>query len=181
MKKIILVVLTSLLVTASKAQFYVGGSFGIGLVKQYGNEKETTYKIIPEFGYSINKDWSVGLALGYKKGSCLVGKSYYGQNVESKAIGIQPYVRYAPLHISIVDIFIDGCFTYEKIIDEGVNLNIGLKPGFSITPINNLAIIAHIGFLGAEMYKPKSGDYKNGIAGIDMDASDLTLGVIVKF
>lgn len=167
--------------STTKAQFYVGGSVGFGLVKQNGNETQTTYKIIPEVGYCINDVWSVGIALGYKKGSCLVGKSYYEQNVRSKAIGVQPYVRFTPIHVSIVDVIVDGCFTYESILDEGVNMNIGLKPGISIRPINHLTIVSHIGFLGAELYKSNDGEIKNGIAGLELDASSLLLGLFYTF
>lgn len=181
MKRILLIISVLFMVTTIKAQFYVGGSVGLGFVKQHGDETKTTFKIIPEVGYNINDNWAVGLAFGFKKGSCLIGKGYYNQNAKSKAIGIQPYVRYIPFHISIIDIFVDGCFTYEKIIDEGENINIGLRPGLSIKPIKNLSIVTHIGFLGAEIYNPKDGGSKDGTAGLDLDASDLTLGLFYNF
>lgn len=181
MRRVFLTICVMISTLTINAQFYIGGSIGLGFVKQYGDETETTFKIIPEVGYRINDNWAVGLAFGYKKGSCLIGKGYYNQNVKSKAIGIQPYVRYIPFHISIIDIFVDGCFTYENVIDEGENINIGLRPGLSIKPIKNLSIVTHIGFLGAEIYSPKDGGSKNGTAGIDIDASDLTLGLFYNF
>ena len=181
MKKYLLSICAIFFVTTIKAQFYIGGSVGIGVVKQYGEKKETTFKIIPEVGYNINDNWAVGLAFGYKKGSCLIGKGNYNQNVKSKVIGIQPYVRYIPFHVSIIDIFVDGFFIYESIIDEGENISIGLRPGLSIKPIKKLSIVTRIGFLGAEFYNPKDGGSKYGTAGLDIDASDISLGLFYNF
>ncbi len=181
MKKFYLILFYLIISSTIRAQLYFGGSVGLAFVKQNGNDTETLFKFVPEVGYVISQDWSAGLAFGYKKGSCLVGKGYYEQNVKSKAIVVQPYIRFTPLHVSIVDVFVDGCFTYESIIDEGTNMNVGLRPGISIRPIKHLTIVSHIGFLGAELYKPKDGGSKNGIAGLDLDASNLTLGLFYNF
>ena len=181
MKKFSILICVFCIVLKVNAQFFIGGSVGMGIVKQHGNESEITFKIVPEVGYGINDDWTVGLAFGYKKGSCLVGRGYYEQDVKTKAIGIQPYVRYTPIHVSIIGVFLDGCFTYENIIDNGVNMNLGLKPGFCIKPMKNINIVTHLGFIGAELYKEKNGGRKSGAAGVDIDASNLELGVFYNF
>ena len=54
---------------AANAQVYVGGNVGIASSKIGNGDNVTTYKVLPEVGYNINKDWAVGTTLGWGKGS----------------------------------------------------------------------------------------------------------------
>lgn len=68
MKKIVLSVIVALIAITANAQVYVGGTFGVGSdkVETEGTEvKNTTFKILPEVGYELNEDWSVGTVVGY--------------------------------------------------------------------------------------------------------------------
>ena len=69
MKKIVLSVIVALIAITANAQVYVGGTFGVGSdkVEKAGTEvKNTTFKILPEVGYELNEDWSVGtVAVSY--------------------------------------------------------------------------------------------------------------------
>lgn len=69
MKKIVLSVIVALIAITANAQVYVGGTFGVGSdkVETEGTEvKNTTFKILPEVGYELNEDWSVGTVVGYE-------------------------------------------------------------------------------------------------------------------
>ena len=69
MKKIVLSIIVALIAITANAQVYVGGTFGVGSdkVETEGTEvKNTTFKILPEVGYELNEDWSVGTVVGYE-------------------------------------------------------------------------------------------------------------------
>ena len=54
---------------AANAQVYVGGSVGIASSKQNGGKNVTTYQVLPEIGYNINKDVAIGTVVGWGKGN----------------------------------------------------------------------------------------------------------------
>ena len=69
MKKIVLSVIVALIAITANAQVYVGGTFGVGSdkVETEGTEvRNTTFKILPEVGYELSEDWSVGTVVGYE-------------------------------------------------------------------------------------------------------------------
>lgn len=69
MKKIVLSVIVALIAITANAQVYVGGTFGVGSdkVETEGTEvRNTTFKILPEVGYELSEDWSVGTVVGYR-------------------------------------------------------------------------------------------------------------------
>lgn len=181
MKKILLFIFLFILSTNIRAQFYIGGSVGMGLVKQYASEKELTFKIIPEIGYQFNNKWATGLSLGYKKGACMVGSGSYNQNVSLKSVGIQPYVRYSIYNSDAFRLFTDGIFTYENIKDKGTNMNLGLSPGVSFLPTKHFAVVARLGFFGMEIFKSKGRDEKSGIGGVELDSNNITFGMLYIF
>jgi hypothetical protein len=181
MKRLFVLLIVIIITITIKAQLYISGSVGLCGVKVGGNDTQTSFKIVPDIGYVINDKWSVGLAVGYKQGACLVGYGLYGQNVNSKAFGIQPYVRYNVWQFEVVDFFVDGVASIETIKDEGTNYNGGLRPGilFNVTP--RIGIVSHIGFMGIEYYHPKGAGSKCCIAGMDFDINNITLGINYKF
>ena len=64
-----LLFIVALIAITANAQVYVGGTFGVGSdkVETEGTEvKNTTFKILPEVGYELNEDWSVGTVVGYE-------------------------------------------------------------------------------------------------------------------
>lgn len=89
MKKIVLSIIVALIAITANAQVYVGGTFGVGSdkVETEGTEvKNTTFKILPEVGYELNEDWSVGTVVGYE-----YNKS---GDVKTNTFTIAPYARY---------------------------------------------------------------------------------------
>lgn len=170
-----------IMIVNMKAQVYIGGSLGLSGVKFQGGDPAMTYKIIPEIGYVFDEKWSFGLTLGYKKGACLIGSGSYGQNVESKVYGVQPYVRYDLYCNNSFHFFVDGLFTYEKVVNEGTNYNCGLSPGILFTPLDRIGVVAHMGFLGFEMYRNRKGENLGAIGGLELNGEILSIGVLCFF
>jgi hypothetical protein len=49
-------------ITATKAQFYIGGNLGFWYEKEY----KTTFNISPDVGYLFNNHWAAGLSIGFE-------------------------------------------------------------------------------------------------------------------
>lgn len=102
MKKIVLSIIVALIAITANAQVYVGGTFGVGSdkVETEGTEvKNTTFKILPEIGYELNEDWSVGTVVGYE-----YNKS---GDVKTNTFTIAPYARYFFLNSDVVRLFVN--------------------------------------------------------------------------
>ena len=70
MKKVLLAMVAALLMTVSaSAQVYLGGNFGIASTKVNDGDNVTTYAILPEIGYNIDKTWAIGTVVGFGKGN----------------------------------------------------------------------------------------------------------------
>lgn len=130
MKKIVLSVIVALIAITANAQVYVGGTFGVGSdkVETEGTEvKNTTFKILPEVGYELNEDWSVGTVVGYE-----YNKS---GDVKTNTFTIAPYARYFFLNSDVVRLFADGGFGFSTSKTKGNDAlnswNIGIKPGIA--------------------------------------------------
>lgn len=137
MKKIVLSVIVALIAITANAQVYVGGTFGVGSdkVETEGTEvRNTTFKILPEVGYELSEDWSVGTVVGYE-----YNKS---GDVKTNTFTIVPYARYFFLSSNVVRLFADGGFGFSTSKTKGNDAlnswNIGIKPG--ILPSNCLII-----------------------------------------
>lgn len=147
MKKIVLSVIVALIAITANAQVYVGGTFGVGSdkVETEGTEvKNTTFKILPEVGYELNEDWSVGTVVGYE-----YNKS---GDVKTNTFTIAPYARYFFLNSDVVRLFADGGFGFSTSKTKGNDAlnswNIGIKPGIAIKLSDHFCLVAKYGFLG---------------------------------
>ena len=108
MKKLLMTLVASVAIAVSaNAQVFVGGSVGFGSVKVAGNDSEVTYKIVPEVGYNFNKNWAIGLKIGYQKGACNLVDENIAQDVNTKVFTVAPYGRYTFVHSKYVNVFID--------------------------------------------------------------------------
>ena len=95
MKKILMtLVAVAMMAVSANAQVYVGGSIGIGSVKNGNGDTETTYKFLPEVGFALNNNWSLGVVAGVSKGGCDFSGPYFNQDTELEAVTINPYARY---------------------------------------------------------------------------------------
>lgn len=187
MKKVLLMVVVMFASMAASAQVYVGGSIGFGSVKPVGGgDSETTYKIVPEIGYNINEQFAIGVALGYRKGTCTLGKSEYGGDVTTEVFGINPYARYAPIEWEPVKVFFDGGISFESLKDIGTNFAVGIRPGVAVTLSEQISFVAHFGFLGFETLSPSgklkdAGYTKSGSAfGLDI-SNNIDFGLYFNF
>ncbi len=168
----------AVIAVSASAQVYVGGNAGIASTKIAGQDSKTTYKVLPEIGYKINGDWAVGTVVGWGKGNPVTIED------ADAAVGtfeVAPYVRYTALHSKVVDLFVDGGFSYKHYNGTGNEWTVGLKPGVAFNVNKSVSVVAHVGFVGYKIYKPSYDHAKSSNAwGVDLDGNNLTLGVLVN-
>ena len=183
MKKFLMTLAAATLMAISaQAQVYIGGSIGIGSVKNFNGDTETTYKFLPEVGFALNNDWSLGVQAGLIKGACDFSETAFAQDTETEAVTINPYARYTFLHGKAVNAFIDGGIGYTSYDDVGSEFNIGLRPGLSVKLNNKACFVTHIGFLGYRTFNPDADNLDNShVFGLDLDGSNITFGLYYTF
>ncbi|MCR4853128.1 MAG: porin family protein [Prevotella sp.] len=137
MKKrlIILVALVACIATA-QAQVYVGGSVGFTTSKidNGGADKSgSSFKLIPDIGYKMDDNLSIGVMLGYSHGLCSFGSisvsdvksalssvaSIYGdindEDMKLNSFTVAPYLRYSALRFGNAAFFFEGYVGYSNI------------------------------------------------------------------
>lgn len=182
MKKVMMTLVAALMTVAASAQVYVGGSVGVASVKNGGNDAETTYKFVPEVGYSINDTWAVGVALGYQKGTCdLINKGGYGQDVKTEIFSVNPYARYTFLNSKMINLFVDGGVGFSSYKDLGSEFQIGLKPGVAVNLSEKVSFVAHVGFVGFDTFSPKGEGKSSNKVGVDLNGNNITFGLYYNF
>lgn len=179
MKKLFMTLAAAVIAVSASAQVYLGGNFGIASTKIAGQDSKTTYKVLPEIGYKLNQDWAIGTVVGWGKGTPVEIED------ADHAIGtfeVAPYVRYTALHTKMVDLFVDGGFSYKHYNSTGNEWTVGLKPGVALNFNKNVSLVAHVGFVGYKTYKPSYDHAKSSNAwGVDVDGNNLTLGLLWNF
>ena len=96
MKKIVLVCIVAIMATAAQAQIYVGGTLGFSSVKTENSDAElktTTIKLLPEIGYELDENWSIGTVVGYqysKTGDLKTNTITIAPYANSWNIGLKP-------------------------------------------------------------------------------------------
>ena len=196
MKKIFAIALVAMMTMTANAQVYVGGGIGFQTSSNDGNS-ETTIKILPEIGYSINDKFDIALTIGlshansngdYFEGSQnfdVVGGAF--DDVNRNAFTLNPYVRYKFAKTGDFTFFIDGGFSFTRIhysnnyLGAENNANqwaLGFKPGISYGLTDKVSLVAHVGDLGYSFYK--RGDQKSNT--FDMGLSNnISFGAYVSF
>lgn len=174
-------------VSNAKDKFYIGGNLGF-----WYNDDAVTATLAPEFGYKINKAWSIGTQIGY---------SYVGSgDIDVSLFEISPYVRWNYVKAGIVELFVDGGFDFgfgamTAEYDMGTVLypytyketetiaafGVGFKPGITINVTNQFSLVAHFGFIGYKGVTESAEDLgiKKGF-GIDLTNS-VSFGFFYKF
>ena len=125
MKKSLLALIfaVALTVPAIAENMWVGGSFGYGSDNtSYEGERykysSTSWEIEPEFGYSLDDEWDIGLDLAYasKQGAneiCGVKIPFaYDVMIETTEMGVAPFARYHVAKIVGVDVILKGSAFY---------------------------------------------------------------------
>ena len=184
MKKVLMTLAVAFVAVAANAQVYVGGNVGIASSKSGNGDNVTTYKVLPEVGYNINKDWAVGTTLGWGKGTPV--------NIEGESrnyFTVQPYARYTFVHSKYVNVFVDGGFGYTHynhahhvLGTPSVNeWSVGLKPGVAVNLNQKLSFVAHVGFAGWKSVKQKGSSVDAHTWGASLDGNNITFGVYYNF
>ena len=146
MKKSILIVSLCLITIAMQAQWWVGGS--VGYVYDDGNKPTpNSITVSPIGGYSFNERWGVGLGIAITDD--------FGKNVNSFAIGINPFARYTAFSYEGFSILFDGGINFQNVTysvnkdsDNYSNLFVGIKPGFCYSFNDKFCVVTHLGFVG---------------------------------
>ncbi len=126
MKKSLLALIfaVALVVPAMAENMWVGGSFGYSsnnsewAIDGGYNESYTSWSIEPEFGYSLDDKWDIGLDLAYasKQGAdeiCGVKIPFaYDVMIETTEMGVAPFARYHVAKIVGVDVILKGSAFY---------------------------------------------------------------------
>lgn len=120
-------------------------------------------------------------------------------NADIKTFRIAPYVRYSLLRSERFELFVDGIFAYNMLkvsgeadtslggggsveADEKVTgFEICVRPGASFALTDHFKLTAKIGSLGYQQLKLKDSDFKLNRFGLDVDGSNLLLGLQYTF
>lgn len=170
MKKIFTAIVGLLMAASATAQVYVGGGIGIGSAKVTGGETNTTYKLLPEIGYNLNKDLAFGTVVGWQ-----------GASNGNKSFTINPYARYTFVHTKYVNVFCDGTVGYGHVNGVGDTYQIGIKPGVAVNLNKKFSFVTHVGFLGYNQSGERTGDgkkIKTKEWGADFDTSNITFSLL---
>jgi long-subunit fatty acid transport protein len=174
MKKIVLVCIVAIMATAAQAQIYVGGTLGFSSVKTENSDAElktTTIKLLPEIGYELDENWSIGTVVGYQYSKT--------GDLKTNTFTIAPYARYSFLQSDLIKLFVDGGFGFStakvKGSDAANSWNIGLKPGLAIKLSDRFCLVAKYGFLGYSQDETPMGT-KTKNFGLDLDTDELNFG-----
>ena len=176
MKKILMTLGAAMVAVCMNAQVYLGGNVAFVSNSHDGNS-ETNFAILPEIGYNLGDDMSLGMVFGYGENGKDASKV--------KTVTVNPYLRYNVVKFDKVNLFIDGGFDFTNNKYNTYKNNewgIGLKPGVAVNLNSKLSFVAHVGFLG---YVNSKDDYDGAKAkntfGFSLDGSDLNFGLYYNF
>ena len=193
MKKLFLTIAVALGVfSAAGAQnnMWVGGTAGVWSSKVKGEDSQLSFKVMPEFGYILNSNLGLGIAIGaaHTHG----GLDFDGNDLTSKGsrneYKVNPFVRYTFLKSDLGGLFFDGGVAYDwsKGTSGGTKANgleVGLRPGIAINVSNKVSLLGKFGFLGYQHTKEGEGDaaVKSDSFGFDFDMRNVEFGINYKF
>ena len=133
--------------------------------------KTTTIKLLPEIGYELDENWSIGTVVGYQYSKT--------GDLKTNTFTIAPYARYSFLQSDLIKLFVDGGFGFStakvKGSDAANSWNIGLKPGLAIKLSDRFCLVAKYGFLGYSQDETPMGT-KTKNFGLDLDTDELSFG-----
>ena len=181
MKKFILTAIVAVASVAANAQVWVGGEVGYNTSKITIDgtkaNAENTVTILPEIGYSLNENWDVAVAIGYKHGD--EKEHITGEFVGTNSFILNPYVRYSYAKVGDLKFFVDGGFSYMNthFCGDDDNMNswsLGFKPGLAYSVSPKTTLVAHLGDLSYGF--SKIGDVKKNSFNLDLKNS-ITFGV----
>ena len=196
MKKSLLALLfaVALAVPALAENMWIGGSLGYenASVKSgpNGDVDANSFTIAPEFGYSLDETWDIGLDLAYKSGKNALGADRGNvpvvyEDFETTTYGIAPFARYHVTQIAGVDVMIKGSLFYNSTTlkewspegDATVNsYGIAIAPVISYSINETWSIGATLNFLELGYSHSSSSDIK-GDSGDDYSYDEFGFNV----
>lgn len=147
MKRFLFLCMTVIVAVAVNAQCYIGGTFGLGASRvSIDGEGDTSValSIVPEFGYQINKTFTIGAMLGI---------SHTSAGADVTQLSLIPFGRATFAHVKIVDFFADLQLAYNHAWIEDYSADgfgIGIYPGIKIKVSQNLDLLARTTLLQYE-------------------------------
>ena len=140
-KSLFLLAMLALSTLGVNAQVFVGGSFGFTsskLSNDAGYDKDgTSYQILPEIGYQMDENLSIGIQLGYAHGYAAFGSlsttdfmntatnfismaaDISEDDMKMNSISFAPFIRYNVLEMGPAKIFVEGSVRYSNITTDG--------------------------------------------------------------
>ena len=175
---------TLLIAVCANAQVFVGGTAGIASTGGEGRSDETTFKILPELGYNINRNWAVGTVIGYEKGSfSMLGRGMLPAG-DAKAFEIAPYARYTYLRSKLVSLFVDGGIGFASgsvAHTDFTAFHIGLQPGLALNLSKHFSVVSKVGFLGYEAVNPEGPNNNVHALGLGVNGNNIQFGLYYNF
>jgi len=172
MKKLVVVVMVGVAsITATKAQFYVGGGLGFWHEPTYS----TSFWIEPEAGYSFNERWTIGLSIGFEH------ITYYEPYIIKKKYTkyffyASPYARFNYFSTDKIKLFLDGVVGISTGFPADFGFQVIVRPGISINLTDHFTLIGTFGALGYRQ------SYRNTRDGFGLDLSNsLRVGFYYSF
>lgn len=182
MKKILLLCFVALMAVTANAQYYVGGTLGAEYdkVKTGGHSSDlTTLKLVPEFGYQIDKVISIGATFG-------LGYADDDDN-ELTQYEISPYIRATFAQAKSVKFFVEGAlflnhskYEFDGDDDDAFSYNTwgaSVRPGFMVNVANNVNIIGRATMLQYGKAEKNDVDIKRWHIGIP---NEVTIGILIN-
>ena len=173
MKKIMMTLVAAIMAVGVNAQVFVGGGIGFANTDN-GDNDVTTFKFLPEVGYTFNDEWSGGVVFGWDGANKGMKKEWT----------ISPYARYTFLKSNVISAFLDGCVGYSHAYNAGIDadgFSLGVKPGLAVKMGQHVSFVTHIGFFGYNHLKDNNTDEKLNNWGVDLDGNNITFGLYYSF
>ena len=169
-------------VFAAEKNMWVGGSLGYSNVSakaapDTGDADGSEFTIAPEFGYSINEKWDIGLDISYTKTKNRILTTddinklipAVNESSDSDTIGIAPFARYHIAKVAGIDVMLKGSLFYNtstinNLWSEDVKVNsygIAIAPVVSYSINDTWSIGATLNFLELGFAQYSSSDLKN--------------------
>lgn len=184
MKRLFLTLSIAIVALCANAQVYLGGTVGIASVGSEVGKDETSFKLLPEIGYNLNRDWAIGATVGYSKGTFAMMDNTWANDDGLKAFTIAPYARWTFVHSNLVNVFLDmglGFTSGSSDDHDFTAYNIGVQPGVAVNLSKHLSFVGKFGFLGYQEVNP-DGDNNNSHAfGFDLNGNNIQFGLYYNF
>ena len=133
-------------IVAAEKNMWIGGTLGYqSATEKWGDSYDySLFSIAPEFGYSLDKTWDIGLDLSYSTGK---GEKSSGRWREVNSsptditkYGIAPFARYHIAKVAGIDVMIKGSLFYNKGEWKNSTNNKTTEYGIAIAPVVSYSI-----------------------------------------